>query len=55
VDEEILDHELANLRINALIVICKAISQYNKQQMEGPKNYLYLFINRASIIRIGGV
>ena len=44
-----LDHALANLRINARIVICGAISQYNSQQVEGPKNYLSLLVNRASM------
>jgi len=46
---ETLDHALANLRINARIVICGAISQYNSQQVVGPKNYLSLLVNRASM------
>lgn len=46
---ETLDHALASLRINARVVICGAISQYNLQQIEGPKNYLSLLVNRASM------
>ena len=46
---ETLDHALASLRINARVVICGAISQYNSQQIEGPKNYLSLLVNRASM------
>lgn len=46
---ETLDHALANLRRNARIVICGAISQYNSKQVEGPKNYLSLLVNRANM------
>ncbi|MFK8165457.1 MAG: NADP-dependent oxidoreductase [Lewinella sp.] len=47
---EILDHCLARLKMNARIVICGAISQYNnKEKVEGPKNYLSLLVNRATM------
>ena len=47
---EILDHCLARLKMNARIVICGAISQYNnKENAQGPKNYLSLLVNRASM------
>jgi hypothetical protein len=43
-----LDVALANLRLNARIAICGAISQYNSTDpIEGPKNYLSLLVNRA--------
>lgn len=49
---EILDAALANLRLNARVAICGAISQYNVTGNVGdtgyaPKNYLSLLINRA--------
>jgi NADPH-dependent curcumin reductase CurA len=47
---DILDAALANLRMRARIVICGAISQYNnKESVKGPKNYLSLLVNRASM------
>ena len=50
---EILDAALARLRMYARVVICGAISQYNnKEGMEGPKNYLSLLVNRASMTGI---
>ena len=47
---EILDCALANLRMNARVVICGAISQYNnKTAIKGPSNYLSLLVNRATM------
>ena len=47
---EILDIVLTQLRRRARIVICGAISQYNATEaVEGPKNYLSLLVNRASM------
>ena len=47
---EILDAALANLARRARIVICSAISQYNDMTaIKGPRNYLSLLINRASM------
>ncbi|MRI00229.1 zinc-binding dehydrogenase [Kriegella sp. EG-1] len=47
---EILDAALSRLRMNARIVICGAISQYNnKTAVKGPSNYLSLLVNRASM------
>ena len=47
---DILDYALANLRMHARVVICGAISQYNNtEQIQGPKNYLSLLINRATM------
>jgi NADPH-dependent curcumin reductase CurA len=47
---DILDSALANLRMNARVVICGAISQYNNMQnVQGPKNYLSLLVNRATM------
>ena len=46
---DILDAALANLRMHARVVICGAISQYNSTQIEGPKNYLSLLVNRATM------
>jgi len=46
---EILDLALANLRMHARIVICGAISQYNTDDIRGPKNYLSLLVNRATM------
>lgn len=46
----ILDMALAKLRMHARVVICGAISQYNNpQQVRGPKNYLSLLVNRATM------
>lgn len=49
---EILDVALANLRLNARVVICGAISQYNVTGAAGdtvyaPANYMSLLVNRA--------
>lgn len=47
---DILDSALANLRMNARVIICGAISQYNNMQnVQGPKNYLSLLVNRATM------
>lgn len=47
---EILDAALARLRMNARIVICGAISQYNNTTaIKGPSNYLSLLVNRATM------
>jgi NADPH-dependent curcumin reductase len=44
-----LDHCLARLARNARVVICGAISQYNEQQVYGPKNYLALLTTRSTM------
>ena len=47
---DILDYALANLRMHARIIICGAISQYNNTgDIQGPKNYLSLLVNRATM------
>ncbi|MBW1296140.1 NADP-dependent oxidoreductase [Aquimarina litoralis] len=47
---EILDAALSRLRMHARIVICGAISQYNNMNnVQGPKNYLSLLVNRATM------
>ncbi len=47
---EILDIALSRLRLNARVVICGAISQYNnKTAVKGPSNYLSLLVNRATM------
>jgi len=47
---DILDAALACLRRHARIVICGAISQYNNTKaINGPKNYLSLLVNRATM------
>ena len=47
---DILDYALAHLRMYARVVICGAISQYNNtDQIQGPKNYLSLLVNRATM------
>lgn len=47
---EILDAALARLRLHARIIICGAISQYNnKENVQGPTNYLSLLVNRATM------
>jgi NADPH-dependent curcumin reductase CurA len=47
---EILDAVLTQLARGARIVICGAISQYNNTDgVHGPKNYLSLLVNRASM------
>ena len=46
----ILDGALTKLRMNARVVICGAISQYNTTtKLKGPSNYLSLLVNRASM------
>lgn len=45
----ILDAVLARIRLNARIVLCGAISQYNNTEIYGPKNYLSLLINRGTM------
>jgi NADPH-dependent curcumin reductase CurA len=44
---EILDAALAHLAMKARVVICGAISQYNSDVTEGPRNYLSLLMKRA--------
>jgi NADPH-dependent curcumin reductase len=47
---EILDAALARLAFGARVVICGAISQYNNPGgIEGPKNYMSLLVNHASM------
>ena len=47
---EILNAALSKLRMNARVVICGAISQYNnKVAVKGPSNYLSLLVNRATM------
>jgi NADPH-dependent curcumin reductase CurA len=47
---ETLDVALANLRLNARVAICGAISQYNSTEpIRGPGNYLSLLVNRATM------
>lgn len=47
---QILEAALAQLARGARIVICGAISQYNSTgPMSGPRNYLSLLVNRASM------
>jgi NADPH-dependent curcumin reductase CurA len=47
---DILDAVLAQLARGARIVICGAISQYNNTgPIQGPRNYLSLLINRATM------
>lgn len=47
---EILEAALSNLRRHSRIVICGAISQYNNlENMKGPRNYLSLLVNRATM------
>ncbi len=46
---EILDAALSRLRMHARIIICGAISQYNSTSIQGPKNYLSLLVNRATM------
>jgi len=45
----ILEAALANLARGARIVICGAISQYNSGSVTGPRNYMSLLVNRASM------
>jgi NADPH-dependent curcumin reductase CurA len=46
---DILDQVLTRLTLGARVVICGAISQYNATSAWGPKNYLSLLVNRASM------
>jgi NADPH-dependent curcumin reductase CurA len=47
---DILDAALARLARGARVVICGAISQYNSTTpISGPRNYLSLLVNRASM------
>lgn len=47
---EILDTVLTRITRGARIIICGAISQYNNTTaVQGPKNYLSLLVNRASM------
>jgi NADPH-dependent curcumin reductase CurA len=47
---EILDTVLPGLARGARVVICGAISQYNAgAELKGPRNYLSLIVNRASM------
>ena len=47
---EILEAALAKIRMHARIVICGAISQYNNTAaMSGPRNYMSLLVNRATM------
>ncbi|WP_250435971.1 NADP-dependent oxidoreductase [Hanstruepera flava] len=47
---EILEAALSRLRKHARIVICGAISQYNNiDDMKGPRNYMSLLVNRATM------
>jgi NADPH-dependent curcumin reductase len=47
---EILDAALANLARHARVVVCGAVSQYNKTTpIKGPSNYLSLLVHRASM------
>ncbi len=46
---EILDAALSRLKMHARVVICGAISQYNSKEIQGPKNYLSLLVNRATM------
>lgn len=47
---EILDTVLTRIRMNARIVICGAISQYNNTTpVKGPSNYLSLLVNRGTM------
>jgi NADPH-dependent curcumin reductase CurA len=45
----ILEAALARLDRGARVVLCGAVSQYNSGAMEGPRNYMSLLINRASM------
>jgi NADPH-dependent curcumin reductase CurA len=47
---DILDAALTQIARGARIVVCGAISQYNNTEgVNGPKNYLSLLVNRASM------
>ncbi len=44
---EILDAALTRINRKARIVVCGGISQYNSDEMRGPKNYYSILMNRA--------
>jgi NADPH-dependent curcumin reductase CurA len=44
---DVLDAALANLAMRGRVVVCGAISQYNRAQPQGPKNYLNLIVKRG--------
>ena len=45
-----LNNSLAFINVGARVVICGAISQYNKTtSIQGPSNYMMLLIRRASM------
>ena len=47
---EILEAALSRLKRHARIVVCGAISQYNNiEKMKGPRNYMALLVNRATM------
>lgn len=46
---ETLEAALGLLNLNARVVICGAISQYNTQDLKGPKNYMKLLVKRATM------
>ena len=47
---DILDAALTKLRRNARVVLCGAISQYNRRsKMHGPANYMALLVKRAKM------
>ncbi len=45
----ILDAALANLAMRGRVVLCGAISQYNKKETKGPDNYLALLVRRGKM------
>jgi NADPH-dependent curcumin reductase CurA len=47
VGNPILDIVLTRIARGARIVICGAISQYNANRMEGPRNYMQLLVRRS--------
>jgi NADPH-dependent curcumin reductase CurA len=46
---EVLEAVLARLARGARIALCGAVSQYNEKEMRGPRNYMSLLVNRASM------
>ena len=47
---EMLEAALSRLRKHARVVLCGAISQYNNMEnMKGPRNYMSLLVNRATM------